>query len=168
MSFTQFSLRNGDAARTVRKSVTVKRPRVDAFSMFTEQIGSWWPLQGLFPSAVSGPRKSIWKRKGGRFYERFTDGEEYVVGRVTPCEPPHRIVFTWENPDWEGRTEVEVRFAAEGKATRVELEHRGWEVGRVTTADGISRWTNTPPQPERGEKMLRAWVVSLFRVGARS
>jgi uncharacterized protein YndB with AHSA1/START domain len=25
-----------------------------------------------------------------------------------------RIVFTWEDPDWEGPTEVEVRFAAEG------------------------------------------------------
>jgi uncharacterized protein YndB with AHSA1/START domain len=43
-------------------------------------------------------------------------------------------VFTWEDPDWEGPTEVEVRFAAEGNATRVEVEQRGWEVGPKATA----------------------------------
>ena len=78
-----------------------------------------------------------------------------MVGHVTACEPPRRIVFTWEDPDWEGPTEVEVRFAPEGNVTRVEVEHRGWEVGpkataaaRVTTADAISCWASTPPPRE--------------------
>jgi uncharacterized protein YndB with AHSA1/START domain len=139
MSPHQIRRQNGDAPMTVRKSVTVKRPLADAFSLFTEQIDSWWPLKEGF--SFGGERaKEIYleTRQGGRFYERFTDGEEYVVGHVTVCEPPRRIVFTWEDPDWEGPTEVEVRFAAEGNATRVEVEHRGWEVGPKATAAGKS------------------------------
>ena len=64
---------------------------------------------------------------GGRFFERFSDGEEFEVGKITAWDPPARVVFTWQQPDWDGPTEVEVRFAAEGDGTRVQLEHRGWE-----------------------------------------
>ena len=66
-------------------------------------------------------------RVGGRFYERWKDGEEYEVGRVLAFEPPSRVVFGWRAPSWSASTEVEVRFAAEGEGTRVSLEHRGWE-----------------------------------------
>ena len=41
------------------------------------------------------------------------------------CEPPHRLVLHW-NPATRYPTEVEVRFVADGEATRVELEHRNW------------------------------------------
>jgi len=63
---------------------------------------------------------------GGRFYERYADGQEFEVGRVLLCEPPNRIVFTWHGR-WSAPTEVEVRFLAQGPVTRVDLEHRGWE-----------------------------------------
>ena len=33
-----------DVARVVRSSVTVKLPRDAAFRLFTERMGSWWPL----------------------------------------------------------------------------------------------------------------------------
>jgi hypothetical protein len=48
MSHHQILHQNRDAAMTVRKSLTVKRPLADAFSLFTEQIGSWWPLKEGF------------------------------------------------------------------------------------------------------------------------
>ena len=134
---------------TVRKSVTVKRPLAVAFSLFTEEIGSWWPLKEGF--SFGGERaKEIYleTRHGGRFYERLTDGEEYVVGHVTVCKPPRKIVFTWEDPDWEGPTEVEVRFAAEGNATRVE--------------SGASR-LGSRAQGKRGRQELRRRLG--FRVG---
>jgi uncharacterized protein YndB with AHSA1/START domain len=55
------------------------------------------------------------------------DGDEFEVGRVTTCEPPHRIVFTWRDPRWTAPTEVEVTFAAEGDGTAVSLGHRGFD-----------------------------------------
>ena len=75
---------------------------------------------------------------GGRFYERFVDGDELQVGIVTACEPHERIVFTWAPPVWPGGTEVEVRFAADGDhRTVVHVEHRGFEnLGADNAATG--------------------------------
>lgn len=50
-----------------------------------------------------------------------------MLGRVTECDPPRRLVFTWRTPDGQGETEVEVQFRADGDGTRLSLEHRGWE-----------------------------------------
>jgi uncharacterized protein YndB with AHSA1/START domain len=66
-------------------------------------------------------------RLGGRFFERFTDGDELQVGEVIACEPPVRIVFTWQAPGWAGATEVEVTFSGDDRRTRVDVEHRGWD-----------------------------------------
>jgi uncharacterized protein YndB with AHSA1/START domain len=64
---------------------------------------------------------------GGRFFERFVDGDELQVGSVIACDPPDRILFTWHTADWEGETGVEVTFMPTGEGTRVRLEHRGLE-----------------------------------------
>ncbi len=113
---------------TVNKSIRVKRPIEAAFRLFTAEIHRWWPLkEGFSFDRARADLIFLEPRTGGRFYERFTDGAEHDVGVVTACEPPHRIVFTFKSPDWDGPTEVEVRFAPEGDATRVDLEHRGWE-----------------------------------------
>jgi uncharacterized protein YndB with AHSA1/START domain len=113
---------------TIEKSIFVKRPLEAAFRHFTADIGKWWPLkEGLTFGGDRAHQIFIEPRVGGRFFERFRDGEEFAVGKVTAWDPPGRVVFTWQPPDWGGPTEVEVRFAAEGDGTRVRLEHRGWE-----------------------------------------
>lgn len=115
---------------TISKSIHVNRSPADAFRLFTEGIGKWWPLKDGFSYGRERAQDIfIEGRVGGRFYERFSDGTEFEVGRVTAYEPPHLVVLTWRSPDWEGATEVEVRFSADGHGTRLDLEHRGWEVG---------------------------------------
>jgi uncharacterized protein YndB with AHSA1/START domain len=58
------------------------------------------------------------------------DGSTCDWGRVLAWEPPARLVLSWDiGAGWQHdpalKTEVEVRFIAEGKdATRVEMEHR--------------------------------------------
>jgi uncharacterized protein YndB with AHSA1/START domain len=44
-------------------------------------------------------------------------------------QPPARLAYRWYlGRDPDGATEVEIRFVAQGAAaTRVEIEHRGWE-----------------------------------------
>ena len=123
----------GGEALTVRESITVNRAIADAFRLFTEGIGEWWPLKGSnFSYGAERSDKIFLEAKvGGRFYERFSDGEEFEVGRVIACEPPKRIVFSWKDPSWKAPTEVEVRFSPAGNGTRVDLEHRGFEAAGV-------------------------------------
>ena len=112
----------------IQKSIFVKRPVAAAFRHFTADIGRWWPLQeGMSFGGARAHEIFIEGRVGGRFFERYTDGEEFSVGRVTAFDPPERVAFTWRQPTWNADTHVEVRFAPEGDGTRVTLEHRGWE-----------------------------------------
>jgi uncharacterized protein YndB with AHSA1/START domain len=140
---------------SVRTSVVVEAPIERAFSVFTDDIGSWWPpdhhiLEGQLDQMVFEPRE------GGHVYDRAVDGSECRWARVLAYEAPNRVVISWDiTPRWEierdphRTSEVEVRFVAEGPdRTRVELEHRnlerhgqGWEAVRdaVGSPDGWSR-----------------------------
>src|SRR5919197_160847 len=85
-------------------------------------------------------------RAGGRIAERSPTGEIADWGRVLTWEPPGRVAFTW-HPEGGEATEVEVQFIPEGSgATRVELEHRGWE--RLGPAAGERR----APRQHRGSR----------------
>jgi uncharacterized protein YndB with AHSA1/START domain len=111
---------------TIRKSIRVERPPEISFKVFCEEIGAWWP--GGFGGKDT--RLSMETRVGGRFIETRTDGTEYEIGRLTAYQPPKVVAFTWRAPSWDVETQVEVRFIAEGgSATRIELEHSGWENG---------------------------------------
>ena len=111
---------------TIRKSIRVERPAEIAFKLFCEQIGQWWPKGPSFGGKI--PTDMIIEgRIGGRFYQVYSDGTEYEIGRVTAYQPPSIVSFTWRAPSWDAVTQVEVRFVAEGTGTRVELDHSGWE-----------------------------------------
>jgi uncharacterized protein YndB with AHSA1/START domain len=117
----------------VRRTVTVGRPLDAAFRLFTAEMSTWWP----FPTHSIGGEETVAAvlepHEGGRLYERLRDGTEHDWADVVAWDPPNRFVLAWRvNP--ERRTEVEVRFTAVGDATRVELEHRGWERLRVEAA----------------------------------
>jgi uncharacterized protein YndB with AHSA1/START domain len=117
-------------ANTLRKTITVAAPQEVAFRVFTEKMTSWWPLDTHHIGAAKAVAAVIEPREGGRWFERGEDGSETPWGAVVAWDPPRRVVLTWDiSADWKCdpslRTEVEVRFVAEGpRATRVELEHR--------------------------------------------
>lgn len=115
------------AIEVVRKTVTVDCAVEEAFRVFTEDIGSWWPTDthALQRGEV---RKLVFEaHAGGEVYEVAGDGVKGHWATVVALEPPNRLVLAWEvNPERLG-TEVEVRFTPEGASTRVDLEHRGWE-----------------------------------------
>jgi uncharacterized protein YndB with AHSA1/START domain len=147
------STRTADTA--VQASIVVDAPIDRAFSVFTEQIGSWWNadhhiLEGELAEMV------FETRVGGHVYDRGVDGSECRWATVLAYEPPRRFVISWNiNLQWkleldpQRASEVEVRFLAEDpNRTRVELEHRnldrhgdGWEQMRdaVGSPGGWSR-----------------------------
>lgn len=117
----------------VRKSVVVNAPQEHAFAVFTEQLGSWWPLMH-YHIGEEPPETAVMETQvGGRWFERSSSGVECNWGRVLVWEPPSRVVLSWDiTSDWQYDpnlgTEVEVRFIPEGPGvTRVELEHRRLE-----------------------------------------
>lgn len=115
----------------VRKVVSVQAPPAIAWQVFTEKMGAWWPLGTHKIGKAKAVDAVIEPHVGGRWYERGEDGSTCDWGRVLAWEPHSRLVLSWEiSADWRHnrnlKTEVEVRFGAEGKSrTRIELEHRG-------------------------------------------
>jgi uncharacterized protein YndB with AHSA1/START domain len=115
---------------SVRKVMTVQAPPAVAWRVFTEQLGSWWPLAHYKIGKVNAVDAIMEPRVGGFWYERGEDGSTCRWGSVLAWEPPSRLVLSWDiTADWQYdpdlKTEIEVLFVAEAKdATRVELEHR--------------------------------------------
>jgi uncharacterized protein YndB with AHSA1/START domain len=120
----------GGDPNSVRKVVRVQAPPAIAWRVFTEQMGTWWPLQNYKIGKARAVDAIIEPRVGGRWYERGEDGSTCDWGSVLAWEPYARLVLSWDiTADWQYdpslKTEIELRFVPEGKgATRVELEHR--------------------------------------------
>lgn len=116
----------------INKTATVRAPQEVAWRVFTEGMGTWWPLATHKLGKARAVDAVIEPHVGGRWFERGDDGATCDWGRVVVWEPPSRLVLTWGvTADWawdpDLKTEVEVRFIAIGTSTRVDLEHRGLE-----------------------------------------
>jgi uncharacterized protein YndB with AHSA1/START domain len=123
------------------KSIVVEAPIERAFSVFTEDFGSFKPPEHNL-LGVEIAETVFEPREGGHLFDRGVDGSECRWSRVLAFEPPDRVVISWDisaqwqiETDPEKTSEVEVRFVSEApERTRVELEHRnldrhgeGWE-----------------------------------------
>jgi hypothetical protein len=99
-----------------------------AFDVWTAGIGRWWPKDHTVTGG-SDVDVILQNGIGGRIYERTPDGTEHDWGTVTVWEPPTQLSYLWHlGRDRSDATEVEIRFLAQGAtATRIEIEHRGWE-----------------------------------------
>ena len=112
----------------VRKAVTVRQSVEDAFRIFTDHIGSWWPLESHSMSGGEAASCGMDGAVGGHIFEELADGTRLTWGEILAWEPPHRLEFTWQlNRKPEQAQNIEVTFAATEAGTRVELTHSGWE-----------------------------------------
>jgi uncharacterized protein YndB with AHSA1/START domain len=114
--------------RVVEKSVTVSVPVERAFEVFTQEIGTWWPLRTHAVDTERSETVVMETHVGGRLYERLPSGEEHVWGKLIAWEPPTRIAYSWHpGRGEETAQEVEITFSPEGDGTRVDVRHYGWE-----------------------------------------
>ena len=131
-------------------SFDVACPVEHAFEVWTAEIGSWWPPD----HTVTGRTDLVVVLQGGvggRIYERTPDGVEHDWGEVTVWEPPTQVTYLWHlRRDRADATEVEIRFLAQGDgATRVQIEHRGWErlgeLGAERREQNLAGWQSLLP-----------------------
>lgn len=113
----------------VRKALFVRASPSVAWRIFTQKIGTWWPLDAYKIGKVPAVDAVIEPRVGGRWYERGNDGSTCDWGSVLLWEPTTHLVLSWDiTADWQYdpalKTEIDLRFIAKGEGTLVELEHR--------------------------------------------
>jgi uncharacterized protein YndB with AHSA1/START domain len=136
----------------LRRTIRVRCSVDHAFAVFTDRIDQWWP-PGHRRWADSQLRLEA--VVGGRFFERTPEGEEATLGEVVDVQPPHRIVYTWYPGAIDAPTRVEIRFAAEGADTIVDVVHAEGDSGRG------EQW------PSRVAKFERGWQHVLAAFAAR-
>jgi hypothetical protein len=118
----------------VRKAIRVSAPVERAFSVFVEQMETWWPTShhiapNPFESIIVEPRI------GGRWYERDAHGNDCAWGFVRAWEPPRLVTLAWHlqadwsfDPDLNRASDIDIRFTPESfSTTLVELTHYNLE-----------------------------------------
>ena len=143
------------SAEPIRRSVTVRCDQERAFRVFTEEIGTWWPVE-THSRAVSDfededlkvERVEFQTFVGGQVLEHISNGQTLPWGEVRAWDPPTSFALAWK-PTFSERppTVVEVHFTPRGQDTLVELEHRDWgrlgEEVQVLRADYAEGWILT-------------------------
>jgi hypothetical protein len=121
-----------DAHEPIQQSVHVDCPIEDAFRLFTDGFGEWWPLASYSNSGDDVEACVIEPWLGGRVFERTRSGEELLWGSIIEWNPPLCLRFTWDLSGRDDRTQVvDVRFNVDADGTRVTLIHSGWETPGV-------------------------------------
>jgi uncharacterized protein YndB with AHSA1/START domain len=116
----------------VKCSVEVKAPAAQAFELFAQNMGAWWP-RGKTPAGSPHADLVVEPRKKGRWFERDAEGNETQWGEVLGWEPPNRLLLGWQldhNFRFDANLLMEVEILFEELAdggTRVSLEHRNLE-----------------------------------------
>ena len=126
----------------IRKTVTVPLSQKAAFTLFTEGLGTWWPTLTHSVAASTAAVAGMGDRVGGEIYEQTDDGK-VTWGTITAWDDPEGFSSTW-HPGYgaELATQLTVRFIPEGPSTtRVELEHRGWEVHGASAEEAFRSYS---------------------------
>jgi hypothetical protein len=121
----------------VVKEVWVDGTPEEAFTRFTEEIHTWWPMSTHSVSLAECQdvrfKKEPEPSDANGFIvillEENQDGLEHVWGTCQIWDPPYRFVTSWHpgrGPD--EAQEIEVVFQAKDTGTTVRLIHRAWEV----------------------------------------
>lgn len=122
-------------------SLTVPADPEVAFEVFTERLGSWWPL-GLH--SLGGAERiaagEFGRAVGEWVVEVWDDGTRRRWAEVLLWEEPLALALAWNPGGWDeggSPTRVDVTFTATGEgSTEVRLVHTGWETWGDDAAQG--------------------------------
>jgi len=133
----------GERLEPVRKKIEVEVSVVEAFRIWTEEFGDWWPLATQSVGQSDAVACTLEGRAGGWIYETTRPGDQHVWGTITQWDPPHRLAHSW-HPGGHAAdaTTVELTFSAvASNRTRLDLVHGGWPVtAAASRADYDKGW----------------------------
>jgi uncharacterized protein YndB with AHSA1/START domain len=116
----------------IQQSTHVDCEIEDAFRLFTEGFGDWWPLASYSTNPGESEFCVMEPWIGGRIFERTVSGEEREWGSIVEWDPPQHVRFTWHPATvGNGASTVDVEFHVEADGTRVTLIHSSWEAPGV-------------------------------------
>jgi len=141
----------------IRQTVTVRLDPERAFDLFTEGMGTWWPLDEYSRAvsefkddAIHVTRLEFQARMGGRILEHTSDDRILPWAEVIAWRPPQSVLMAWRpHSEPEPPTDVEVTFTQRHDGTLVKLEHRGWERLSEAFREGLY------------EIYARGWITTL-------
>ena len=115
------------------KTIEVTCTAPEAFRLFTEEMGRWWPLETHTRAATTEGEKpvgvTVEPRVGGRVFETLQNGAELDWGQVITYQPGELFAMSWQldRPSSQA-TAVRVSFQPLDEVScRVTLTHEGWE-----------------------------------------
>src|SRR5262245_47261466 len=117
----------------IHKTFFVPWPPQEAFHLFANCIGDWWPLDTHTLAKTEKGEHSISvtiePHTGARCYEVLSDGHTQIDwGEVLRYVSGQFITLSWQlGRPIEQATEVEVVFSPAGAQTKIDLLHRHWE-----------------------------------------
>lgn len=113
----------------VVRSIDVPVSQADAFALWVDHFGTWWPLATHSFGQAQAVDVVLDGRPGGAITERWHDGTSRTWGVIAQWDPPNRIRHSWYlgfTPDQA--TDVEVRFESiDANRTRVTVTQTGFE-----------------------------------------
>lgn len=134
-----------DAPAPILKQIDVPLRPDDAFRLFAERLGDWWPVETHSISAYEKARPrsvTVEGKEGGKITEITHDGKTAEWGNITHWAPGEALEFEWyvgQTP--ADATHISVTFRSLGDGTRVELAHSGWRVDEMARHDNYqSGW----------------------------
>lgn len=135
-----------------RYSVVIPRSRDLAFSRFTTEIASWWPMGNRPPGRSRTGTVVFDEGSGGRIFQREKDGAITQWGTVETWDPPNRLVFSFH----PGRPESEAQM--------VEVTFEALDDGRTRVTLLDSGWADTSPEaPVESDRLATGWEPVLGR-----
>ena len=113
----------------VEIAVTVDAAADVAFEVFTDGMGSWWPLLSHSIGEARVVGVEVEPREGGLVLEIWDDGTRQPWADVLVWDPPRRFAMAWNAGGYGERppTRVDVSFTEADGRTDVVLVHSGWE-----------------------------------------
>jgi len=112
-----------------------------AFEVFTERFGEWWPRDAYSPGPLRGIR--VGPRVGGEVAMLLEAGDAYPLGEVLVWEPGHHYAQSFtlaQDPAYPSRLDVTFEVGKHVGGTRVRFAHGGWTPANVAGRARFSEW----------------------------